>query len=106
MIVPTQRFTAGHFRNYSELSSYGQRIDAATGAEIGADFRISDVGPDGNASYDAYAPAVAYNSAEDEYLVVWESDDNTGGLVDEEYEIFGQRFAVCRLYLPLVLRNA
>ena len=25
-----------------------------------------------------------------EYLVVWEGDDNTGGLVDNEAEIFGQ----------------
>ena len=35
-----------------------------------------------------------------------EGDDDTGGLVDEEYEIFGQRFAVYRLYLPLILKNA
>ena len=72
-----------------ELEIYGQRINAATGAEIGDDFRISDMGPDGNANFDAFNPAVVYNSINNEYLVVWEGDDNT--LVDNEFEIFGQR---------------
>jgi hypothetical protein len=71
---------------------FGQRINAATGAEVGTnDFRISDMGPDGDDSYDAYYPAVAYNSTDNEYLVVWEGDDNTAPLVDDEFEIFGQR---------------
>jgi hypothetical protein len=79
-----------------EFEIYGQRIDAATGAEVGAnDFRISDMGPDGDADYDALNPAVAYNSQDDEYLVVWEGDDDTdfgdGPLADDEFEIFGQR---------------
>ena len=73
-----------------ELEIFGQRVSAA-GTEIDADFRLSDMGPDGDANYDAYFPAVAYNSAEDEYLAVWCGDDDTGGLVDYEYEIFGQR---------------
>jgi len=74
-----------------ELEIYGQRVNAATGAEIGTnDFRLSDMGPDGNANYDAYVSAVAYNSTEDEYLVVWHGDDDTGSLADEEFEIFGQ----------------
>ena len=74
-----------------EFEVFGQRVNAATGAEIGTDFRLSDMGPDGNANYDAYGPAVAYNSTNNQYLVVWDGDDNTGGLVDEEYEVFGQR---------------
>jgi hypothetical protein len=75
-----------------ELEIYGQRVNAATGAETGTnDFRLSDMGPDGNADYDAYSPAVAYNSADNEYLVVWSGDDDTGGLVNNKYEIFGQR---------------
>jgi hypothetical protein len=52
------------------------------------------MGPDGNASFDAGNPAVAYNPSADEYLVVWEGDDDTGTLVDEEVEIFGQLLAV------------
>ena len=77
-----------------ELEIFGQLVDAATGAEIGSDFRLSDMGPDGDANYDASSPAVAYNSAEDEYLVVWYGDDDTGALVDGEFEVFGQRVSV------------
>jgi hypothetical protein len=90
----------------NEYEIFGLRVEAATGAEIGADLRLSDMGPDGDVYYRAWYPAVAYNSAEDEYLVVWQGDDNTAPLVDEEYEIFGQRFASDYwLYLPLVLRE-
>jgi len=74
-----------------EFEIFGQRIDGATGAEIGGDFRISDMGSDGDPDYDALAPAVAYDSQADEYLVVWYGDDDSGGLVDQEFEIFGQR---------------
>ncbi len=75
-----------------EYEIFGQRIDAATGAEIGAnDFRISDAGGTGDPNYDAQYPVVAYNSTDDEYLVVWYGEDNVGGLVDNETEIFGQR---------------
>jgi hypothetical protein len=92
---------------YYEFEIFGQRVDAATGAEIGAnDFRLSDMGPDGDANYDASVSAVAYNSAGNEYLVVWSGDDDTGALVDNETEIFGQRFdANYWLYLPLILRS-
>src|SRR5439155_1063634 len=58
---------------------FGQRLDAATGAEVGAnDFRISDMGPDGDTGYEAVFPKVAYNGAANEYLVAWWGDDNTG----------------------------
>jgi hypothetical protein len=71
---------------------YGQRIDAATGAEIGADdFRISAMSGPGVSPFDAFAPAVAWSSAANEYLVVWYGDTGAGGLIDEELEIFGQR---------------
>ncbi len=76
-----------------EFEIYAQRVDAATGALIGANFRLSDMGGTGNADYDAYNPAVAYDSTDNQYLVVWEGDDNTAPLVDGEYEIFGQRLS-------------
>jgi hypothetical protein len=77
-----------------EVEIFGQRLDAATGAEVGVnDFRLSDMGPDGNPNFGARNPAVAYNGAANEYLVVWSGDDNTGNLVDDEREIFGQRFS-------------
>jgi len=73
---------------------YGQRLNAATGAAVGTnDFRISDMGPDGDSDYDAEAPAVACNSTNNEYLVVWQGDENTAPLVNQELEIFGQRLA-------------
>ncbi len=70
-----------------ELEVYGQRIDAATGGEVGVnDFRISDMGPDGDPLFDAFDPVVVHNRARDEYLVVWSGEE-----VDGELEIWGQR---------------
>ncbi len=75
-----------------EFEIYGQRIDARDGSRIGAAIRISDMGTtDGDTDFDALRPAVAYNSTANEYLVVWEGDDDTGSLVDGEFEIYGQR---------------
>lgn len=73
----------------------GQRLDATTGSEVGPnDFRISDLGPDGNSQffYGARNPSVAYNPVTDEYLVVWEGgDDNVPPDFTTEEEVFGQR---------------
>ena len=77
-----------------EHEIFGQRLDAdpASFGEVGGnDFRISDMGPDGNVDFGAFNPAVAYNATDNEYFVVWEGDDNSLPLVAEEYEIFGQR---------------
>lgn len=79
----------------NEFEIFGQRLNAATGSAVGVnDFRISDMGPNGNAAFDAYDPAVAYNSTNNEYVVVWSGDDNTAPLVEEEFEIFRQRLSV------------
>jgi len=52
------------------------------------------MGADGDPLYDAQRPAVSYNGAANEYLVVWEGDDNgTIPLVNGETEIWGQRIA-------------
>jgi cysteine-rich repeat protein len=75
----------------SEFEIYGRIIDAATGSVLGGDFRISHMGPDGATTYRARPPAVAYNSADNQYLVVWAGDDDTAPLVDGEDEIFGRR---------------
>ncbi|MCI0684006.1 MAG: hypothetical protein L0Y71_18005 [Gemmataceae bacterium] len=74
-----------------DLEIFGQLLDAATGAALGPDFRISDMGPDGDGGYFAADPAVAYNGANNQFLVVWWGNDNTAPLVDGECEIFGQR---------------
>jgi Ca2+-binding RTX toxin-like protein len=55
---------------------------------VGPDFRISQVGSDGEEGRDADSADVAYNPAANEYLVVWEAN----GLPESgEFEIFGQR---------------
>ena len=77
----------------SEFEIFGQVINATTGAEIGVDFRISDMGPEADGRFGATTPAVAYNSTNNEFLVVWRGDDNTAPLVDNEVEIFGQRLS-------------
>lgn len=69
---------------------WGRRLDGA-GNQIGGIIRISDAGTDGDGTRDAFTPAVAYNSQDNQYLVVWYADDDGAGLADDEYEIFGQR---------------
>lgn len=69
------------------VAAYPVTIDPEIGAN---DFRISDMGPDGDADYDAWEPAVAYNATDDQFLVVWYGDDSSSGNVDEEFEVFGQ----------------
>jgi hypothetical protein len=89
-----------------ELEIFGQRVDAASGSEIGSDTRLSDMGPDGDPNYRASGPAVAYDDQYNSFLVVWWGDDDTGGLVDGELEIFGQRYSVENsVYLPVIWRN-
>jgi hypothetical protein len=76
----------------NDLEIYGQRLDASDGTEVGAnDFRISDMGTADGATFAASDPAVAYNRIDNEYLVVWDGDDDSGSLVDAEFEIYGQR---------------
>lgn len=69
-----------------------QLVDAATGAPIGVDDRrVTNAGPDGDPAYDAVEPDVAWSPAGGSYLLVWSQDDDAGGLVAGEFEIFGRR---------------
>ena len=55
--------------------------------EIGEnDFQIS-MGPEGVPEFDAFNPAVAYNSTDDEFLVVWIGSHEQ----PPRYEVFAQR---------------
>ena len=75
----------------NEFEIFSQRI-SPTGGGLGTnDYRLSDMGGTGDADFDAFAPAVAYNSRRNQYLVVWQGDDNVGGLVNNEFEVFSQR---------------
>ena len=60
---------------------------------LGEDLRLSFMGPDGSASFSAKSPSVAYNPTANEYLVVWQGNDNIAPLLDDEVEIFGQRLS-------------
>jgi hypothetical protein len=74
-----------------ETEIWGQRLEP-DGDEVGDnDFRISDAGPDGNDDFEPLPPRVAYNAVDDEYLVAWAGEDDAGGLVDDEREVYGQR---------------
>ena len=53
---------------------------------VGQQARISSMGAWNNANFDANTPAVAYNSQDDSFLVVWSGDDETDG----DFEIWGQ----------------
>jgi hypothetical protein len=76
-----------------ETEAFVQRVDGATGAQLGGDDeRISHMGPDGVAGWVAVASAVACGPSSGECLVVWKGDDDAGGLVLNEIEIFGQRY--------------
>jgi hypothetical protein len=79
---------------FDEFEIFCQRIEAGTGAELGAnDLRISDMGPDGDTSFNAHSPAIAYSSTSNEYLVVWRADNDLPGLANDEFEVYGQRIA-------------
>jgi len=81
------------FDPVGEYEVYGQRVNTG-GTEVGPnDFRISDVGPDGDTTFETTSPRVAYNSVSNEYLVSWSGDDDTPPLVNDEYEVRGQRLA-------------
>lgn len=88
----------------NEFEIWGQVVDPLLFPLWGGNFRISSMGPDGNASYDAARPAVAYNPTPDEYLVVWDADDDSGALVDDELEIWAQRVYSTALLVGSALR--
>jgi hypothetical protein len=76
--------------NNHEYEIVGQRV-GLDGSQIGPDdFRISDMGPDGSTSFSAQPPRVAWDSHNNQYLVVWTGDDDTPPLVNKELEVFGQ----------------
>lgn len=75
----------------TEYEIYGQLL-GLDGGEIGGDFRISDMGPDGSSSFATTPPNVEWNPVQNEWLVAWTGDDDTTS-VDGESEIYAQRLA-------------
>jgi hypothetical protein len=76
-----------------EREVYGQLL-AADGTQIGRDdFRISDMGVDGDKKAGAFRPRIGYDPFGNQYLLAWHGDDLTPPLVDQEFEIYGQYLA-------------
>ncbi|MEL6824475.1 MAG: hypothetical protein AAFP70_22170, partial [Calditrichota bacterium] len=75
-----------------EMEVYAAGITAGGFLQNMFDIRLSDMGPDGDTGYAAMNPAVVFNSVDNEFLVIWEGDDNNGSLTESEFEIFAQRF--------------
>lgn len=72
-----------------EHEIFGQRVDASNGALLGTNFRISDMGTEGDTSTGAFLPKVEYSKTSNEYLVVWEGDDD----INNKFGIFGQKIS-------------
>ncbi|MEM6699935.1 MAG: hypothetical protein AAF599_16145, partial [Bacteroidota bacterium] len=76
----------------TDFRTWGQRIDGATGAELGEnDFLISAYGPDRVLPSENHVVDVAYDNQNNRYLVVWSADDFDGAASDGEFEIWGKR---------------
>jgi hypothetical protein len=75
-----------------EKEIFGQRLDAA-GTELGGDFRVSEFGPPGDASYAVGDPAVTWNRDQGDYLVAW-----SGGAEGDEG---GRQVHVRRIWWPV-----
>ncbi|MCP4407069.1 MAG: hypothetical protein GY807_04785 [Gammaproteobacteria bacterium] len=60
-----------------------------TSGVFATDFLISDMGPDSQTNFSGVEPSVAYNSTDDQYMVVWWGDDDAA-TANNEFEIFGQ----------------
>ena len=75
-----------------EFEIFGRLFDEQ-GNPVAGEFRISEMGPDGNTSFGAFDPVVAFNPVANEYLVAWDGDDDTAPLVEDEFEIFVQRLS-------------
>ncbi len=73
-----------------EFEVRGQLVSVDGDEEGIQDFLISSMGPVGDSDYDARQPRVAFNTTQDEYLVIWSGDHDTGDLVDDEFEIWAQ----------------
>ena len=70
---------------------YGQLLNSDANEIGNNDFKISDMGPANDPNYNAFSPVSAYNSTNNEFLVVWYGEDERGGRVPGEFEVYAQR---------------
>ena len=85
-------WSADHYID-GEFEIFGRRIDASNGNLLSSQVRITVMGPTNNTAYDAYDPAIALNSDDNEYLVVFEADSDAPGMANDEFEIWAKRLS-------------
>jgi len=73
----------------SEYEVFLQLVTPSGGRD-GEAIRLSVTGPDGDSSYGAGHPSIAYDPRSREALVLWQADPG-GSLAADELEIFGRR---------------
>lgn len=74
----------------TEFEILGQRV-AAAGVRERDTIRISEIGPEYSNAGSTFGYDVTYSPVSNEFLAIWSGDHATGNLVNDEYEIFGQR---------------
>jgi len=96
----------GTFENFNN-EIFGQLIDGKTRVEVGYnDFQLSDMGPKRNGEYSASNPALAFSNESGNFLITWQGGDDRLSMVENEIEIFGQRYATnLPLFLPLTINK-
>ena len=73
---------------FGEVEVFGQRLGAGGGAVGADDFRVSTMGPDGDATFRGSAPAIAPDAQRGGAMVVWTGIDSVPG--PNETEVFGR----------------
>jgi hypothetical protein len=64
------------------------------------------MGVKGDGDYSASNPALAFSNKSDNFLITWQGDDDRSSMVDNEIEIFGQRYVTnLPLFLPLTINR-
>ncbi|MBM7845056.1 isopeptide-forming domain-containing fimbrial protein [Herpetosiphon giganteus] len=74
----------GEFEVYVQLLGYS----GGNLVEVGGDVKVSDVGTTGDDTLRPEDPNIVWNSVNNEYLVVWRSDDSG---TDGDFDVYGQR---------------
>ncbi|MEZ5465385.1 MAG: choice-of-anchor Q domain-containing protein [Lysobacteraceae bacterium] len=75
----------------NENEIFAQRINAASRNLVAGRMQVSAMaGANGDTNFDASDPSISRNANSNQFLVTWHGDDNAGGMVDNEQEVFGR----------------
>jgi hypothetical protein len=77
-----------------EIEIFGRFVRPDGSLVGGDDLRFSDVGTDGDPNFTPVRPDIGFNPFLEQFLFAWSGDNDTGGGVDEESEVWGQRVGV------------